>query len=105
MLEETQEYVGHGSQGKRLFPVGGVGSVFRTWREAKLAEDRPHPSDMGMEISGDLVKGNQLRTARVCLHTLHTHVFQYFISLAANNFHWNAVRFCRFGNRLKVTLC
>lgn len=77
MLEEAQEGVGHGSQGERLFPVGEVGNGVKTWREVKQTEDRAISiRHVSMEIRGDLVKGNELRTAHVCLRALllHTHV-------------------------------
>lgn len=77
MLEESQDGIGHGRQGKRLVPVGEVGSGVKTWREVKRAEDRNTSiRHVGMEISGDPVKGNELWTASVCLCALllHTHV-------------------------------
>lgn len=108
VLKETQEGVGHGSQGKRLFPVGGVRNGVRTWREVKQAEDRTTSiRHVGIEISSDLVKEIIWgQSAYASMPSLCISMSaQYFTSLATNNFQWDAVMFCRFENQLKVTLC
>ena len=108
ILEETQEGVGHRSQGKRLLPIGGVGNGVRTWREVKQAEDRTTSiRHVDMEISGDLIKEiiwGQPAYAFIPSLCIAMSA-QHFTTLATNNFHRDTVRFCRFETQLKVTFC